>query len=107
MSKPIYFNITINVDELFEKEWKKFLQSDLIPNLIKKEYIIEAKLLSILVAEEMGGKSYALMIKTDGKISPDFVLDKDVKEFNSALNHKFKDKVLTFTTFLMEELVVN
>lgn len=107
MDKPIYFNITLNVDEMFESEWKKFLKSELIPKLKSKQYITELKLMSILVAEEMGGKSFALMIKTDGKVSPEYVFDHDVAEFNSVLSQKFKDKVLTFTTFLKEEFVVN
>jgi hypothetical protein len=103
MKKAIYCNITINVDETVENQWRNHLIDEFLPQMKKKHYFIEAKLLNIMVNEEMGGKSFALMLKTDGSVDTNLLSDTDVNLYKTEIYKRFKEKVLTFVTFLSEE----
>jgi len=101
--KKVLYNITYNVDESVLEEWLDWMKSEHIPKLIATDYFESANMVKILVEEEMGGVSYAVMYKSPSlEILEDFVVNNSSK-FNKELNDKFGDKVLTFMTLLEED----
>ncbi len=104
--KKVLYNITYNVDESVLEDWLTWMKSEFIPKLITTPYFESANMVKILVEEEMGGTSYAVMYKSPSlEILEDFVVNYS-SEFNKVLSDKFGQKVLTFMTLLEEEFSV-
>jgi len=104
--KKVLYNITYNVDESVLQDWLIWMKSEYIPSLVATNYFESANMVKILVEEEMGGESYAVMYKSSNlELLEDFVVNKSA-EFNKILSDKFGQKVLTFMTLLEEEFSV-
>lgn len=104
--KKVLYNITYNVDESVLQDWQEWMKSEFIPKYIATKYFESANMVKILVEEEMGGESYAVMYKsTSLELLEDFVVNES-PEFNKELSDKFGQKVLTFMTLLEEEFSV-
>ena len=102
MEKVLY-NITYNVDESVIEDWLTWMKTEFIPKHIATEFFESAKMVKVLVEEEMGGVSYAVMYRsTNLEVLEDFVANHSHK-FNKELSDKFGQKVLTFMTLLEEE----
>jgi len=101
--KKVLYNITYNVDESVLEEWLSWMKSEFIPKLLATKYFESANMVKILVEEEMGGVSYAVMYKSKNlETLEDFVVEQSAK-FNKELSDKFGQKVLTFMTLLEED----
>ena len=104
--KKVIYNITYNVDESIVQEWLVWMKSEFIPKHLATEFFIGADMLQILVEEEMGGVSYAVMYKSPNLgVLEEFVASHSTK-FNQELSNKFGQKVLTFMTLLEEEFSI-
>lgn len=104
--KKVFYNITYNVDGSILDEWLGWMQGGFIKKYVDSKYFESAKMLKVLVEEELGGVTYAIMYK-----SPNMeTLERFISELDSSLNKeltdKFGNKVLTFSTFLEEEYSV-
>jgi hypothetical protein len=101
--KKVLYNITYNVDESILEEWLTWMKTEFIPKHTATKYFEGAKMVKVLVEEEMGGVSYAVMYKSSNlELLEEFVLNNSPK-FNKELSNKFGQKVLTFMTLLEEE----
>ncbi|MEN8138693.1 MAG: DUF4286 family protein [Bacteroidota bacterium] len=104
--KKVLYNITYNVDESVLEEWLVWMQNEFIPKIVSTEYFEEAKMVRVLVEEEMGGVSFAVMYRSPSlETLEDFVVNHSQK-FNKELSDKFGQKVLTFMTLLEEEFTI-
>jgi len=105
MNKVLY-NITYNVDESVLDNWLTWMKSEFVPKHVATKHFESANMVQILVEEEMGGVSYAVMYKsTNLELLEDFVANHS-SEFNKELSDKFGQKVLTFMTLLEEEFSI-
>ena len=104
--KKVLYNITYNVDESVLEEWLTWMKTEFIPKHIATKFFESANMVQVLVEEEMGGVSFAVMYKsTNLELLEEFVADHS-SEFNKELSDKFGQKVLTFMTLLEEEFSV-
>ncbi|MCK5782296.1 MAG: DUF4286 family protein [Flavobacteriales bacterium] len=104
--KKVLYNITYNVDESVIEDWLTWMKSEFIPKLVATEFFESANMVKILVEEEMGGVSYAVMYKSPNlEILENFVVNHSHK-FNKELSDKFGQKALTFMTLLEEEFSI-
>jgi len=104
--KKVLYNITYNVDESILENWMVWMKNEYIPKIVSTKYFESANMVKVLVEEEMGGVSFAVMYKsTSLEILEDFVVNHSSK-FNNELSHKFGKKVLTFMTLLEEEFSI-
>ena len=55
----IIYNVTVNIDYDVHDEWLHWMQTEHIPDVMRTGLFLEAKISRIL-AEEEGGKSYAI-----------------------------------------------
>jgi len=104
--KKVLYNITYNVDESVLEEWLTWMKTEFIPKHIATKFFESANMVQVLVEEEMGGVSFAVMYKsTNLELLEEFVADHS-SEFNKELSDKFGQKVLTFMTLLEEEFSI-
>jgi hypothetical protein len=96
----IIYNVTLNIDDSIHESWLTWMQQKHINDVLKTGLFTKAKLVKVLVEEEMGGTTYAVQY---------FALSKDkLNEYqkNHAPRLKqeglelFGDKMLAFRTEL-------
>ena len=63
----IIYNVTINIDESIHHDWLKWMQHKHINEVLATGLFTQAKLIKVLVEEEMGGTTYAVQYFTDSK----------------------------------------
>lgn len=98
----IIYNVTVNVDHDVHDDWLQWMQETHIPEVMATGLFIEAKISRIL-AEEEGGKSYAIQY-----LSPDMATyEKYRDEFAPGLQQKhtsrYAGKFVAFRTLLRVE----
>ena len=101
--KKVLYNITYSVDESIHDEWLKWMKEVFIPQIIDSKHFESANMVKILVEEEMGGISYAVMYRSTSLEQLENFVMNDSQKFNKKLSDKFGQKVLTFMTILEEE----
>lgn len=96
----IIYNVTLNIDDSIHDSWLTWMQEKHINDVLKTGLFTKAKLIKVLIEEEMGGTTYAVQY---------FALSKEkLKEYqkNHAPRLKqeglelFGDKMLAFRTEL-------
>ena len=101
----IIYNVTINVDESIQSAWLKWMQNKHINDVLATGLFTNAKMVRVVVEEEMGGTTYAVQYFTDSRAK----LEDDYKNHAPRLRQEglelFADKMLAFRTELevMEE----
>jgi hypothetical protein len=96
----ILYNITSNIHESIEAKWLSWMKETHITEMLGTGKFTAAKLLKILVEEEMGGVTYAVQYTANSKAD----LAQYYIENESMMRQKvvslFGDKVLSFQTAL-------
>lgn len=100
----ILYNITYNVDESISAEWLNWMKTYYIQEIVSTKYFESAKMVKILVEEEMGGVSYAVMYSSPSLEALEGYMENMKLKFDKKLVDKYGEKVLTFMTLLEEEL---
>ncbi len=96
----IIYNVTINIDESVHDQWLNWMQTKHIQDVLNTGCFTSARLVKVLVDEDMGGVTYSAQY-----FAPSREALEDYKE-NHAPNLKdegmalFADKMLTFRTDL-------
>jgi hypothetical protein len=101
----IIYNVTINVDESIHLDWLKWMQNKHINEVLATGLFTQAKLVKVLVEEEMGGTTYAVQYFTDSKSKLDDYYHNHAPRLRQEGLQLFGDKMLAFRTELevMEE----
>ena len=96
----IVYNVTSNIDTSVETQWLKWMQEKHIPELLATGKFTSARLVKVLVEEEMGGVTYAVQYTTDSKETLQRYYDEDAPKLRAEALALFGDKVLAFRTEL-------
>jgi hypothetical protein len=96
----ILYNVTSNIDQSIHEQWLQWMQEKHIPEILATGKFMSAKLVRVLVEEEMGGLTYAAQYATDSKETLLKYYDQDAPKFREEGLRLFGDKVLTFRTEL-------
>lgn len=96
----IIYNVTTNIHESVHDTWLHWMRETHIPQVLETGKFTSAKLVRVLVDEEMGGKTYAVQYLTDSKETLQRYYDHDAPALREEAHKLFGDMALSFRTEL-------
>ncbi|EKF55095.1 hypothetical protein I215_08697 [Galbibacter marinus] len=94
------YNVTVNVDEAIHQQWLKWMKETYIPKMLQTNLFTNARILRVLVDEEMGGMTFSVQYYAKDKTSLErYYLDFD-QDFRAKEKQHFSDNIVSFTTEL-------
>ncbi len=96
----IFYNVTINIDESVHNQWMKWMQEKHIQEVLATGKFSGARMVKVLVAEDMGGTTYSIQYTTDSKATLQRYYDEDAPRLREEGLKLFGDKMLAFRTEL-------
>lgn len=96
----IIYNITSNVDLSIHEEWLDWMQHEHIPESIATGKFSKARLVKVLVEEQMGGVTYAVQFYTESKAALEQYQKEHAPRLRERTHARFGDKVVSFRTEL-------
>lgn len=96
----ILYNVTTNIHESVHDQWIIWMQHKHIPEMLATGKFSAARLVRVLVEEEMGGVTYSTQYTTDSKATLEKYYLEDAPALQVEGQKLFGDKMLTFRTEL-------
>ncbi len=96
----IFYNVTINIADDVHDKWLIWMKSKHINEVLATGKFTSARLVKVLVDEEMGGTTYAIQYTTDSKDTLDKYYLEDASRLRDEGSRLFGDKMLAFRTEL-------
>ncbi len=96
----ILYNVTINIDDSVHDQWLHWMQEKHIPEVLATGKFSAARMVKVLVEEEMGGTTYATQYTTDNKETLDRYYQEDAPRLREEGQRLFADKMMVFRTEL-------
>ncbi|MBP6099792.1 MAG: DUF4286 family protein [Flavobacterium sp.] len=96
----ILYNVTINIQESVHDQWLQWMQEKHIQEVLATGKFSSARMVKVLVEEEMGGITYAIQYTTDSKETLQRYYDEDAPRLREDGARLFGDKMLAFRTEL-------
>ena len=96
----ILYNVTINIDDTVHDQWLNWMQEKHIPEVLATGKFSAARMVKVLVEEEMGGTTYATQYTTDSKATLDKYYQEDAPRLREEGQRLFTDKMMVFRTEL-------
>jgi len=96
----ILYNVTINIDDTVHDHWLNWIQEKHIPEVLATGKFSAARLVKVLIEEEMGGTTYAIQYTTDSKDTLDKYYLEDAPRLREEGQRFFGDKMMVFRTEL-------
>ncbi|MBS7321512.1 MAG: DUF4286 family protein [Myroides sp.] len=96
----IIYNVTINIDESIHDEWMDWMQKKHIQEVLNTGCFTSARMVKVLVDEEMGGITYSVQYFSPTKEALQNYKDHHAPLLRNEGMERFADKMLTFRTDL-------
>ncbi len=96
----ILYNVTINIDNSVHDIWLNWMQEKHIPEVLSTGKFTSARLIKVLIEEEMGGTTYAIQYTTDSKDTLDKYYIEDAPRLREEGVRLFGSKMVAFRTEL-------
>ncbi|WP_316634925.1 DUF4286 family protein [uncultured Flavobacterium sp.] len=96
----IIYNVTTNIHESVHDQWLKWMQEKHIPEILATQKFSSARIVKVLVEEEMGGVTYSVQYVADNKEILERYYIEDEPRFHKEALELFADKMLSFRTEL-------
>ena len=96
----ILYNVTINIHESVHDQWMRWMQEKHIADVLATGKFSAARMVKVLVEEDMGGTTYSIQYTTDSKETLQRYYDEDVPRLREEGLKLFGDKMLAFRTEL-------
>lgn len=96
----IIYNVTSNVSDDVHEQWLHWMQHEHIPEMIATGKFLKARLVKVLIEEEMGGTTYSVQFYTDSKATLDRYYAEDADRLREKSRSRFGDRVVSFRTEL-------
>ncbi len=93
------YNITFNVEENIETEWKAFVKNTFIPEMLQTG-IISSAITSKIMVDEQQGISYSIQFATKNKAELEKFKETELYPILNKLHLKFSPKMVFFATEL-------
>jgi phosphoribosylamine-glycine ligase len=94
------YNVTINVEESIHEAWLSWMKNKHIQEVLNTQKFQSARLVKVLVEEDMGGTTYSVQYFTDSKEKLDAYYLEDAPRLREEGMRLFGDKMLAFRTEL-------
>lgn len=96
----ILYNVTINIHESVHDQWMKWMQEKHINDMLATGKFSSARMVKVLVEEDMGGTTYSIQFMTDSKETLQRYYNEDAPKLRAESASLFGDKMLAFRTEL-------
>jgi phosphoribosylamine-glycine ligase len=96
----ILYNVTININESVHDQWMQWMQEKHIGEVLATGKFSAARMVKVLVEEDMGGITYSIQYTTDSKETLQRYYDEDAPRLREEGLRLFGDKMLAFRTEL-------
>ena len=96
----ILYNVTINIHESVHDQWMQWMQEKHIGEVLATGKFSAARMVKVLVEEDMGGTTYSIQYTTDSKETLQRYYDEDAPRLREEGLKLFGDKMLAFRTEL-------
>ena len=96
----ILYNVTINIHESVHDQWMQWMQEKHINDVLATGKFSSARMVKVLVEEEMGGTTYSIQYTTDSKETLQKYYDEDAPRLRDGGYRLFGEKMLAFRTEL-------
>jgi uncharacterized protein DUF4286 len=96
----IIYNVTSNLDESIHEQWLRWMQGKHITDVLATGKFTSARLIKVLVEEEMGGVTYAVQYTTDSRDTLQRYYDEDAPRLREEGQRLFGSKMIAFRTEL-------
>ena len=96
----IIYNVTTNIHESVHDQWLQWMQQKHIPEILATGKFSSARIVKVLIEEEMGGTTYSVQYTTDSKATLEKYYQEDAPKLRDEALQLFGDKMLSFRTEL-------
>ena len=96
----ILYNVTINIHESVHDQWFSCMQEKHIADVLATGKFSSARMVKVLIEEEMGGTTYSIQYTTDSKNTLQKYYEEDAPRLREEGLRLFGDKMLAFRTEL-------
>ena len=96
----IIYNVTTNIHESVHEKWMIWMQHKHIPEMLATGKFSSARMVRVLIEEEMGGTTYSVQYITDSKATLGKYYQEDAAKLRDEALKLFGDKMLSFRTEL-------
>lgn len=96
----IIYNVTINIDESVHDEWLSWMQDKHLPDMLATGKFTHAKMVKVLVEEDMGGVTYSVQYTTKDKQTLELYYREDAERLRADAQRLFPNKFVAFRTEL-------
>jgi phosphoribosylamine-glycine ligase len=96
----IFYNVTINIHESVHDQWLQWMQEKHIAEVLATGKFTSARLVKVLIEEEMGGITYSIQYSTDSKATLERYYQEDAPRLREEGQRLFGEKMLAFRTEL-------
>ena len=96
----ILYNVTINIHESVHDQWMRWMQEKHIADVLATGKFTAARMVKVLIEEDMGGTTYSIQYTTDSKETLQRYYDEDAPRLREEGLQLFGDKMLAFRTEL-------
>lgn len=96
----IIYNVTVNIHESVHDQWFSWMQEKHIADVLATGKFTSARMVKVLIEEEMGGVTYSIQFTTDNKETLQKYYEEDAPKMREEGLRLFGDKMLAFRTEL-------
>jgi len=96
----ILYNVTINIHESVHDQWMQWMQEKHINDVLATGKFTAARMVKVLVEEDMGGTTYSIQYTCADKDTLQQYYDEDAPRLREEGHRLFGDKMLAFRTEL-------
>jgi phosphoribosylamine-glycine ligase len=96
----ILYNVTINIHESVHDQWMQWMQEKHINDVLATGKFSSARMVKVLIEEEMGGTTYSIQYTTDSKETLQKYYEEDAPRLRDEGYRLFGEKMLAFRTEL-------
>jgi hypothetical protein len=96
----IIYNVTINIDDSVHDQWLSWMMEKHIPEVMETGKFFKAKIVKVLIVEEMGGSTYSIQYFAETMEKLQAYYNEDAPRLREEGQRLFGDKMLAFRTEL-------
>ncbi len=94
------YNITYNINDEIQQRWLQWMRNIHIPEVLKNSNFSAAKLIKVLMDEELGGITYSVQYQADTKEKLNLFLNNSTFNTFEIMSKEFPNQFVTFSTEL-------
>ncbi|WP_375323359.1 DUF4286 family protein [Flagellimonas sp. GZD32] len=96
----LIYNVTINIDAQVHDEWLSWMRDKHIPDMLSTGKFSHAKMVKVLVEEDLGGITYSIQYTTQDRKMLEAYYNEDAERLRADAQKLFPNKFVAFRTEL-------